>query len=191
MQRMLVRDLMVPLEEYATVSEDVTLFEAVMALEEAQLKHDEVHYKHRAILVFDKDKNIVGKLSQLDVLRALEPEYDRILDNQQTSRLGFSPAFIKSMLDKFQLWQRPLEDICRKAFHIKVKDIMYTPTRGEYVEESVSLNQAIHQLIVGHHQSLLVAKGQQIVGVLRLTDVFHEVINRMKICSLNDKDGSR
>ena len=36
MKTVAVEDFMVPLEEYATVSEDATLFEAVMALEKAQ-----------------------------------------------------------------------------------------------------------------------------------------------------------
>ena len=30
----------------------------------------------------------------------------------------------------------------------------------------------IHQLVLGHHQSLLVTRGDKIVGILRLTDVF-------------------
>ena len=49
MQQMKIKSLMVPLKEYATVSQDATLFEAVMALEEAQKKIVE-GYKHRAIL---------------------------------------------------------------------------------------------------------------------------------------------
>ena len=36
MKDMMVKDLMVPLEEYATVDEDATLYEAYIALEEAQ-----------------------------------------------------------------------------------------------------------------------------------------------------------
>jgi len=63
-----------------------------------------------------------------------------------------------------------------------VKNFMYTPTEGEYVEESASLNEAIHQLIMGHHQSLLVTRKKQIVGILRLTDVFKEVFEVMKTC---------
>ena len=44
------------------------------------------------------------------------------------------------------------------------------------------LDAAIHQLVVGHHHSLLVTKGGEIVGVLRLTDVFKEVCQRIKEC---------
>ena len=68
MKSMKVKDLMVPLDEYATVSEEATLYEAVLALEEAQEKFDSLPYKHRAILVYNKKKRIVGKISQLDVI---------------------------------------------------------------------------------------------------------------------------
>ena len=67
-----VKDLMVPLEEYATVSEEANLHEAVLALEKAQSRFRQDRYKHRAVLVYDKEKRIVGKLSQLDVIKGLE-----------------------------------------------------------------------------------------------------------------------
>jgi CBS domain containing-hemolysin-like protein len=187
MQRMMVRDLMVPLEEYATVSEDATLFQAVAALEEAQQRHDQLHYKHRAILVFDKKDQVVGKLSQLDVIRALEPEYKKIDHHlRNTSRYGFSAEFIRSLIDDHGLWKKPMDDLCDKAARFKVKDIMYTPTEGEYVEESATLDKGIHQLVVGRHQSLLVTGGggDKIVGILRLSDVFGLVCDKIKACEL-------
>lgn len=184
MKSITVKDLMIPLEEYATVSQEATLYEAVLALEEAQKSFEHSRYTHRAILVLDKDHRVVGKLSQLDVIRSIEPKYEQILDDGATSRFGFSPAFIKSMLDKFSLWQKPLDDLCRKSARTRVKDIMCTPTSGEYVDENASLDKAIHQLVMGHHQSLLVTKGEAIVGILRLSDVFKEVCDSIKLCEL-------
>ena len=180
-----VKDLMVPLAEYATVSEDANLYAAVLALEEAQKKFRQDAYKHRAILVLAKNGHVVGKVSQLDVIKGLEAGYKKMGDFKGISHTGFSTEFIKSMVDKYDLWQKPLEDICRRAPHIKVRDVMYAPTEGEYVSEEATLDQAIHQLVVGHHQSLLVTKdGKEIVGVLRLTDVFQEVCEMIKACYL-------
>jgi CBS domain-containing protein len=186
MERTNVKDLMVPLEEYATVSDEATLFEAVMALEKAHedLDRTRYHYLHRAVLVYDKDKKIVGKISQLDVLRALEPRYGQMGDQSALSRAGFSPQFLKSMLEQHSLWDKPLKDVCGKAAKLKVKGFMYTPTEGEYVEESASLEEAMHLLVMGRHQSLLVARGEDIVGILRLTDVFMEIFRLMRICEL-------
>jgi CBS domain-containing protein len=180
-----VKDLMVPLMEYATVSDDASLYAAVLALEEAQKKFRQDAYKHRAVLVLDKSGRVVGKISQLDVIKGLEAGYKKMGDFKGISQTGFSTDFIKSMVDKYDLWQKPLEDICRRAPHIKVKDVMHTPTEGEYVPQEATLDQALHQLVVGHHQSLLVTKdGKEIVGILRLTDVFQEVCGMMKACQL-------
>ena len=179
-----VSELMVPLSEYATVSEDATLHEAVLALEKAQEKFEDKHtrYRHRAILILDKDQNVVGKLSQLDVLKALEPKYQDMIEGKGSHRFGFSKQFMQSMLQQYHLFANPLEDICRKAGEKNVKEFMYTPSEGEYVEQNASLDQAIHQLVMGHHQSLLVTGGKKIVGVLRLTDVFAAVFHKMKEC---------
>ena len=80
MELLKVKDLMVPLDEYGTVSQDDCLYEAVLALEKAQedLDRERYMYLHRAILVFDDTRKIVGKVSQLDILRALEPKYQEM-----------------------------------------------------------------------------------------------------------------
>lgn len=181
MQTRKVKELMVPLEEYATVSEESSLYEAVLALEEAQNRFRKDRYHHRAILVYDKNRNIVGKLSQLDVIKGLESGYKN-LDLSGVKHTGFSPEFIRSLIKTYDLWSKPLDEICRKAPSIKVKEVMYTPTEGEYVREDATLDEAIHQLVMGKHQSLLVTAGEKIVGILRLTDVFLEIGEVMKAC---------
>jgi CBS domain-containing protein len=179
-----VKDLMVPLSEYATVTEDATLYDAVLALEEAQENFEDKHtrYRHRAILVLAEDGNVVGKLSQLDVLRALEPKYQDMLQGEGSHRFGFTKNFMKSTLEDYHLFANPLDDICRKAGEQNVKKFMSKPTEGEYVSEDASLDVAIHQLVMGHHQSLLVTGEKKIVGILRLTDVFAAVFHKMKAC---------
>ena len=179
-----VNDLMVPLSEYATVTEDATLYEAVLSLEEAQENFEDKHtrYRHRAILILDKDGNVVGKLSQLDVLRALEPKYQEMIQGEGLHRFGFTKEFTKSTLEDYHLFAKPLDDICRKAGERNVKEYMYTPTEGEFVSEDASLDVAIHQLIIGHQQSLLVTRDKKITGILRLTDVFAAVFHKMKEC---------
>ncbi len=179
-----VKDLMVPLSEYATVTEDATLYDAVLALEEAQENFEDKHtrYRHRAILMLDKDGHVVGKLSQLDVLKALEPKYQDMAQGEGSHRFGFTKKFMQSMLEDLSLFASPLDDICRKAGEQSVRKFMHTPGEGEYVAEDASLEVAIHQLIMGHNQSLLVTRKKKIVGILRLTDVFAAVFHKMKEC---------
>jgi CBS domain-containing protein len=174
---------MVKLSEYATVQKDATLFEAVMALEEAQQKFIANQYRHRAILVYGDDNKIVGKVSILDVLTALEPKYKHIGDPGILSRSGFNPQFLRDMREQYALWDGPLHDISRKAYYIKVKDFMEMPSEGEFVDGEVTLDEAIHQLVMGHHHSLLVTTNGNIVGILRMVDVFNKVSEFIKECT--------
>jgi len=186
MELLTVKDLMVPLDEYATVSQDATLYDAVFALEKAQKEIDLDRYKylHRAVLVYDKAGKIVGKVSQLDILRALEPKYQEMGTPESISRAGFSPSFLQSMLDQYSLLADPFTELCSKSARLIIKDFMYTPTQGEYVEYDAALNVAVHQLVMGHHQSLLVTDGDEIVGILRLCDVFKHIFQTVKTCDI-------
>jgi len=184
MNKITVKELMVPLEEYPTVSEDASIIEAVWALEKAQEEFDKTRYRHRAILVYDKKQNIIGKVSQWDLIKALEPKYNEFGDIRSASLSGLSPEFIRSMMQKRSLWQKDLDAICNRTAGKKVKDIMYSPTENERVEENATLGAALHALVVGHHQSLLVTRDRDIVGILRLTDMFKLVSERMKSCKI-------
>lgn len=189
MKTKIVKDLMVPLSEYAMVSEDATLYDAIIALEEAQNKFDQTRYRHRAILIYDKNRHITGKISQNDILRALEPKYDEMGERRRRgiTHYGFSKKLLMTLREQFSLFDKPMEEICKKTAGLKAKNIMYTPSEGEYVNENDSLDVAIHRLVMGHHQALLVTKDgdiKNIVGILRKTDVFMEVCEAIKACNL-------
>lgn len=178
-----VKDLMVPLSEYATVSKDATLCDAVLALREAQQNYEKSKYKHRAILIYDENNTIIGKVNFISVLKGLEPQYDDMLSDSGPSHLGFTKKFQQNMLQQFKLWQDPLERLCEKASNIKVSSFMTTPKPQEHIEAESTLDEAIHHLVMGHHQSLMVTNGdQKIIGVLRLADVFEVVADSVTAC---------
>lgn len=184
MNSKLVRDLMVPLSDYATVSEDTVLGEAIAALKASQSGFDPGKHPHRAILILDKQGNVVGKISFLTILRALEPKYDEMLSDNGPWHLGFTRKFQKAMFESLRLWQDPLEQICKKAAGIRVKTFMAAPMESEMIESDAPLGEAVHQLVIGHHQSLLVTEGGRVVGILRLTDVFQAVADSVLECKL-------
>lgn len=177
-----VKELMVPLSEYATVSKDATLCDAVLALREAQKNYDQTKYRHRAILIFNEKNAIIGKVNFISILKGLEPQYESMLSDSGPSHLGFTKEFQKNMLQQFKLWQDPLERLCEKASSIKVESFMTTPQPHELIEADSSLDEAIHHLVVGHHQSMMVTEGTQIIGVLRLADVFDVVADAVTAC---------
>jgi CBS domain-containing protein len=178
-----VKDVMVPLSEYATVSREATLFEAVHALKEAQANFDQTKYRHRAILIYDENNRIVGKVNFQSILRGLEPKYDAMISDRGPMHLGFTKKFQHAIIEQLKLWDDPLDDICAKAANVKVKSFMTTPRPEEQVSVDSPLNEAIHYLVMGHHQSLMVTEGGEVVGILRLTDVFDLVADAVSKCS--------
>ncbi len=175
-----VKDLMVPISEYATVPQGATLYDAILALDKAQEEFESNQYHHRAILVLNKDKQVIGKLSQMDVLRALEAK-DIALDKiQKLGQYGFSDRMVRSLQMEKRLLGAPLTELAAKAAQHKVEDFMQAPTEGEYVDHETLLDVAIQQLVLGNLLSLLVTRNKKIIGILRLTDVFAAVFHAMQ-----------
>jgi CBS domain-containing protein len=168
-----VIDIMLPLDEYAVVSEDDTLYEAFIALEEAQKKRPPGRQKHRAVLVKNTQNEIVGKLGHLGFLKALEPGYKNLGQLDMISKAGLTKEFITSMMKNYNLLQDDLEDIRHRTKKIKMKDVMRSVT--EQVDVNDTINEAIHKIIMWQILSVLVTKGGKVVGILRLSDLFDEV----------------
>ena len=97
---------------------------------------------------------------------------------------GFSVSFLKDLQEQYSLLDGALENICQKAASTKVEDFMSKLTEGEFIDVDASLDKAIHLMVMGHYQSLMVKKGDKVVGVLRLTDVFAAVFHVMKTCNI-------
>ncbi|MCF8062194.1 MAG: CBS domain-containing protein [Deltaproteobacteria bacterium] len=179
-----VRDLMVTMSTTSTVKKDATLYEAVNAFDQAGQAGTERGHAPRNVLVVDDAGRPLGKLSDLDVMRSLEPAYRHIGDLRTTNLSGMSTRFLRSMLQGFHLWQDPLGALCEKAADIRVGDIDYMPITDPVLHEDDHLNMAIHLMVTGRHASLLVMDkdGKQAVGVLHRSDVFMEVRNRILAC---------
>lgn len=173
-----VKDLMLPLDNYAVVQEDATLIEAYCALEEAQKKLPPDRQPSRAVLVTDKKGKIIGKVGQLAFLKELEPKYGKMGDLGALSRVGLSSDFITTMMENMDLWKESFADICRRANTKTVKEAMHPVT--ESIDEDAHLSVAVHKIVMFQTLSLLVTRGNQIVGILRLSDLFNEVGKQLK-----------
>ena len=180
-----VKDIMTPLGEYGTISVDASLTEAAQALEEVQKEYEQNRKRHRILLISDANGKIVGKLSLLDILRALEPKGKHVEDSTSLSRFGVSSEYLKPMFDLCGFWGKPLIDLCKEAGNLKLERLLLFTSKGEYVDENASLPEAIHQLGREHHQSMLVTRDNKIVGILRQTDLFKEVVETLNVCQLD------
>ena len=180
MKTIIVKELMVPLEAYATVPQEATLREAVFALEKSQMTLHPAQHKHRAILVLDENGKVVSKLTMKNMLVALEPNYGKLEGMGVLERSGFSPDLIKDMLEDNPLWAEPLQFFYERAATLKVRDFIQAPSDDEYIDENASLGEAINQLVTQPYHSLLVTSDDEVVGILRLSDVFARICDIIK-----------
>lgn len=160
-----VKDLTIPFEDYAHVSADDTLAAAIAALVKRMVgpMGDVVRPRDRGVLVQAADGRVIGKLSIWDLLAGLTPSFEPPVDPFGTvdDRLLWSQ------------WLRP--DIASRARSMTVGQLLSKSPRYETIEETAPLDLAVHRLIRGRHLSLLVTRGDQIVGILRLSDVLTAV----------------
>lgn len=181
MQRISVKEMAVALSDYATVSDKATLYDAVKALQRTRDQFDPRRPRHRAILVVNRKGLVVGKIGYVELLQALEPKYAEV---KMSEGGPFTPSFIKTQLEKYSLWQHPLDDLCRKAAKFRVKDFMHKPSESEYIDENATLDQAVHQFITVRSLSLLLRQGDKSVGILRLSDVVEKISEMIQACDL-------
>lgn len=173
MYRKLVKELMIPVSQYPTVHQDAMMHEAFIALGEANRNIPEKQQHYRAVLVRNDEGKIVGKIGQISFLKALEPKYKGIFDYDKLSRLSLSNSFIDTMQDQFALWGDDTLDLCNIASNIKCSDIMLPAE--QHIGQDETIAQAIHKIIMWQTLSLLVVEGDEIVGIIRLSDVYSSI----------------
>ena len=117
-----IKEIMIPIENYASINQDSSLYDAILAIRKSQEKLSMGMQPIRAVLVVDNNNNVVGKMGHLAFLKALEPKYNNIIDLEKLTRAGVSSAFISSMTDNLTLWQDDLISICKRASTVIVKD---------------------------------------------------------------------
>ena len=187
MTELTVRHLMVPKNQYASIGADRTLGEAVAALRAAQKLEqslDAGRHRDRAILVVDEYQQVIGKLSMLNVLRGFLPQYAREhgarASSKAAARIGSARAFLDAQEARAARWKKPLEDIADKAARIRVRQLLRPFADGETIDEDGSLDTALQQMVTGRFQSLLVTREGEIVGILRLTDVYEAIARLLR-----------
>ena len=185
MEEKRVKDLMLSLEEYATVPAEATIRDALLSMNEAQLGLDGDRHHHRAVLVLDVRGRVIGKLSHWAILRQLKPRLLHNGDLIALARAGLTQEFIDAVTSTLSGFGSSLSLMCSEAARIKARDAM-VPV-AESIDEDASLSDAIQELVVSHVQSMLVTRDGEVVGILRLSDVFEEVAAAIRG---EDLDGS-
>ena len=179
-----IKDLMVPIADYATINAEATIGEAIKALENEGKRHGDKPYRHHSLVVIDANRHVVGRLSQIDIMHALEPRYNELGEAPWIGQSVFSRSALVALRETFQLWEQPLKDICRGMGDVHVRDFMQIPKEGEFVEDTDTMNVAVHRIVMGRHHSLLVTHDREIVGILRSTDLFNTFYEMLDACKV-------
>lgn len=182
MQKMKVRDLMRPVEQFPHISSQATFMEAVEALVEADRQFQAGRATQRILLVCDESGKVVGKMSPMDVVQGLEPNYQGLEALKNMPRWHLSQSLVDSMKEELLVWQKPLADLCRKATEVKIENFIKLPTPDHMVKADDKMDKAFHLFVVGRHDSLFVKEGEDIVGVIRFSDVYRKIVQTMREC---------
>ena len=121
MEKMKVSELMRPVSEFPKISCEATFAQAVDALEKAQQDYASGKAPQRILLVYDDTQKIVGKLSPLDVVYGLEPNYDNIDSLKDLSYYRIPESVFENIKEKFRLWQQPLPNFAPRLLRSRSK----------------------------------------------------------------------
>lgn len=176
----LAKDVMIPISRYVAVKKTDTLLHVIQALDDAR-KSEEDH-AHRDAIVVDENGGFVGKVTMLDIFKALEPNYKKV--EEKSSMGALTQLFVAKAVKDFNLWMEPIKDVCTRGAHKFVGDVMHVPGGADFIREEDSIELALHKYVMGVHQPLIVKEGNTVTGVLRFGDVFEVTRRAMLSCPI-------
>lgn len=158
-----VRDLMVGIDKFPHVSGNASLREVFAKLHAASGSSE----LFRNILVLDDKGRLLGTLGLKNVLHALLPDY---LRHGSTHYEG-TPNDVSALA---VLWQEDCEEQCREASKILAKN--HVCPIAATISPDEPITKAAFLFATTPVNVLPVVAGKQVIGVIRLVDVFDEVV---------------
>jgi predicted transcriptional regulator len=164
-----VEEIMVPLDQYPNVRQSDTLREAITEMEKCQIIAGDRKSLPRAVLVFNDRGDLVGIARRRDILRGLEPEF-----------LSHKPLKVRKSLFDIEI-DPNLMEMSYEQIEAGLKQRAKQPVSEVTlpIEATIDINdhiiKAIYEMVSANVAVLPVLSGDQVVGVIRTADVFHEV----------------
>lgn len=169
MKDTLVRDIMVPLEEYPCIPATHTLRDAIVEMGVQILRKRQATLP-RVVLVFDEHfVELLGMLRRRDIMRGLEPEFLRSGSLEYRRKLfnvDIDPNLSELPYDKFVAGIRRRADLPVGNFMIPIKAT---------INYDDHIMKAVYEMVDQNTSLLPVLKDGNIVGVVRSVDVLAEI----------------
>ena len=175
MKDILLKDIMIPISNYVTVKKEDHLVQVLKAIEAKRIT--EGGHAHRDAIVVDENGCFIGKVTMIDIFRALEPNYKKV--SKERFKGTLTDTFVREAVKEFKLWMEPVENIFQRGDRVAVGDLMHVPDQTEYLKEDDNLEKALNYFVMGVHQPLIVKNGDEVTGILRFGDVFEVVRERL------------
>ena len=167
-----IKDRMIPIQNYAMVSQDATLKEAAFSLRTSYCELDGgmcTEAGPRTVLVVDRDDKLVGIIDFKNFLTVLIPEITGGLSGKLAA-LGVSLAYAEADAASLDESRQGFNARVIKNSETKVKDFMLK-VRGTIDAEACVMD-GLKKMFNNNITVLPVYEGNQLVGVLRDTDLF-------------------
>jgi len=172
----LVRDIMVPLEEYACICDTCTLRQAIEEMTRVQILRRRQASLPRTALVFDAMMtDLLGMLRRRDILRGLEPRF-MLSGSMDYGRKLFDVEVDPNLAELTH--DKMIAGIRRRAER-PVKDYM-VPIKAT-IEHDDHLMKAIYEMVDRNTSLLPVLEKGNVIGVIRSVDVLNEVARLLDI----------
>jgi len=159
--------VMVPLQEYTTVSAEETVKDAIFKLKASfALKISTsrlMETGHRSVLVMDAVDKVQGFLAIRDLLELVIPSYLTAPKPSRADSIQYSPMFWQGMF---------IKEVKQKS-EIRIRDVMSPAPLT--IEGTASLMEAAYMMIKNNARRLVVDVGGKVAGVIREQDLFFEM----------------
>lgn len=149
-----VQDIMVPINDYLTISENATLYEAIQILRRSFHRGGKAWYGHRIVIVLGNNGELVGVLSIYEILKAAG-----------LKELDSDPHF------KAESWGWYYVNRLREEAKLRVRDVMW-PLALATVDAGDDISQVAISLLRHQVNSLPVMKRGKLIGMVRTLDIF-------------------
>lgn len=167
-----VRDLVIPLQEFPNLLETQTLHDAVEELISCTCgEFDRIRYAE--VLIFNERHQLSGRVTLPDILINLDPRL------KEASRVKEFEGKSSQFPDLTILWEDSFFIECRKWSNILLKDLMshirYTVKGSDPVLKALAI------MINSNHGVLPVIDEGRVIGVIRMKEIFKTITAKCNI----------
>ncbi|MFO8082993.1 MAG: response regulator [Desulfobacterales bacterium] len=162
-----VEDIMIPIDEYTTLTEEHTIREAVDMIKDSFYPRVStsriMETGHRSLIVMDKNNNVKGVVAIIELLHTIMPAY----------LSAPKPTLADSMQYSTMFWKGEFKRAIKNLANKKLGDIMAPPPLT--INHDANLMEASYAMVSNKERRLVVLKEGKVAGIIREQDLFFEI----------------